>query len=60
MCPCMIVWVPISYFENEEDIFENNRFFRADGSEDDYENKLKLYEMIDEEFSEEYLKQSNR
>jgi hypothetical protein len=56
----MIVWVPISYFEDEEDIFENNRFFRADGSEDDYENKLKLFEMIDEEFSEEYLKQSNR
>ncbi|MCX7694502.1 MAG: hypothetical protein N2Z71_02135 [Caloramator sp.] len=60
MCPCMIVWVPISYFEDEEDVFNNMRFYRTNDSEDSYEDKIKLFDMIDEEFVEEYIKQPNK
>ncbi|CDF57571.1 hypothetical protein [Thermobrachium celere] len=55
MYPCMIVWVPISYFEDEEDLFENIRFMREDNTEDDIQYKLNLYEMIDEEFVNEQI-----
>ncbi|WDC84601.1 hypothetical protein PL321_02505 [Caloramator sp. mosi_1] len=60
MSPCMIVWVPISYFEDEEDLFENARFYRADDGEDNYQDKIKLFEMIDDEFVNEYINQSNK
>ncbi|GFR35407.1 hypothetical protein [Thermobrachium celere] len=55
MYPCMIVWVPISYFEDEEDLFENIRFMREDNTEDDIQYKLNLFEMIDEEFVNEQI-----
>lgn len=60
MCPCMIVWVPISYFEDDEDVFSNTRFYRTNDNEDSYEDKIKLFDMIDEEFVEEYIKQPNK
>jgi len=59
MYPCMIVWVPISYFEDEEDLFQNMRFIREDDNQDDIEYKMNLFEMIDEEFANEQIQKNN-
>lgn len=55
MYPYMIIWVPISYFEDEEENYGNMRYYRASDESDDFEEKVNIFEMIDEEFAQEEL-----
>lgn len=56
MYPYMIVWVPISYFEDEVDNFGAMRYYRTSDESSDFKDNIAIFEMIDEEFVEEELK----
>lgn len=55
MYPYMIIWVPISYFEDEEENFGTMRRYRTYEETDDFEEQINAFEMIDEEFVQEEL-----
>lgn len=56
MYPYMIVWVPISYFDEDDDNFGPMRYYRTTDESDNFEEQINIFEMIDEEFVEEELK----
>lgn len=56
MYPYMIIWVPISYFEDEEENYGAMRNYRTSDKSIDFEEKVNIFEMIDEEFVKEELK----